>query len=856
MGACHSANDSLPMNKNNIVNKGNLGSYKFECNMKKILPKTGLNLEFIFSQIKVKHCISHNSSKNSIYITEVSLAHTNYKLIVNRGKNPVIEPINIFTINKEFTLKELENLFFTITIYEFVDEIDINIFNQMNSLSEEYKSKSRYKSTFNMDLFSFLLKSKKCDFSMKGTNGLSSNTRICFNCEIKHRNKIKILSKNLNNVNMSKLIFKTRDINLSSSKTFFDDFSLETPLITIKELSKSELFLELYYNENFYMYTTLEDLKYKLLRKIGEIIINGEFDYKELNYNLSLSLNYNEGSNSSNNSYNGYNGQLKQKYEEIKNKVSESKKDVYIIFENLPLITQISCLYFTELGPIYNTSFLHLINSDTEIQNYRKSLNISSDDFYLRLQKIYTNLNSKKFEFNATFEELNDILRRSIDTEKFYFLYPDIESLSKMVIIIMKIGIIIMDYIKIEKEEVKLNILLKSIQNIVKREEIDNAILYKCLNHFQEPENSLKTIINDFFLKLLKLNEYCKIKKLPNLNTYLVEIYSKLYFKKKYIREGIFNTLFQKETVYNINQIDVFIYDIIYDEKLYRYFDQNAFNQIIKQKAYFSNLFSGGLSFFKNILYYLNCLNINDFPLDFIQFVDNNNILNLLGKYIKNKKIENLENDFFELTGFLCGSFGAISVLNKNLIINTNGHNNMAVFKLFDYLKSLLESYYKQADNKLIMDYTILEKAINIIIEINSSITLPKLFWFYYCCSHLIISSHLRIFIINVCNKNFELFAYHWSFSVRQVFFKLLIFAFNHKLKNEEGKYLSKKNIDNLEKRIVNENNIYNQESLKDYDLIIKEYNVWKELIENQKTENPDLPIFFLPPPVNLDRID
>ena len=120
----------------------------------------------------------------------------------------------------------------------------------------------------------------------------------------------------------------------------------------------------------------------------------------------------------------------------------------------------------------------------------------------------------------------------------------------------------------------------------------------------------------------------------------------------------------------------------------------------------------------------------------------------------------------------------------------------------------------------------------------------------------MIISSHLRIFIINVCNKNFELFAYHWSFSVRQVFFKLLIFAFNHKLKNEEGKYLSKKNIDNLEKRIVNENNIYNQESLKDYDLIIKEYNVWKELIENQKTENPDLPIFFLPPPVNLDRID
>ena len=343
---------------------------------------------------------------------------------------------------------------------------------------------------------------------------------------------------------------------------------------------------------------------------------------------------------------------------------------------------------------------------------------------------------------------------------------------------------------------------------------------------------------------------------MPNLNNNLVEIYSKLYFTKKFIRETIFNTLFQKETIYNINQIDVFIYDIINDEKLYRYFDQNVFNQIIKKKAYFSNLFSENLGFFKYILYHLDNLNINEFPLDFTQFIDNNNLLTLLGKYIKNKKMENLENDFFELTSFLCGSFGAISVLNENLIKYTNGYNNLAIFKLFEYLKSLLESYYKKEGCKLIMDYTILEKAINIIIEINSSIALPKLFWFYYCCSHLVMSSHLKTFIINVCNKSFESFAYHWSFSVRQVFFKLLIFSFNDKLKNEEGKFLNMKNIINYENKNVNKNNIYNEESLKDYELINKEYKVWKELIAKEKTENPDLPIFFLPSPINPDKID
>ena len=270
MGACETQNSELAKNRNNIIKNENLNSYKFECNMKNNLPKKSLNLEFIFSQIKIKHCISHSSTKKSIYITEVSLAQKNYELIVNKGENPVIEETIMFEINKEFTLKELGNLFFTITIYEFVDENDINIFNQMNEmevLSEEYKSKSKYKSTFSMDLFSFLFKSKKCDFLMKGINGLSSNTRICFNCEINHRSKIKIISQSLNNLNMNKLVFKSKNINISSSKTLFDDFSIETPLITMKELAKAELFLELYYNENFYMYITLEDLKFKLLKK-------------------------------------------------------------------------------------------------------------------------------------------------------------------------------------------------------------------------------------------------------------------------------------------------------------------------------------------------------------------------------------------------------------------------------------------------------------------------------------------------------------------------------------------------------------------------------------------------------------
>ena len=112
--------------------------------------------------------------------------------------------------------------------------------------------------------------------------------------------------------------------------------------------------------------------------------------------------------------------------------------------------------------------------------------------------------------------------------------------------------------------------------------------------------------------------------------------------------------------------------------------------------------------------------------------------------------IENLENEIFEMADLLSGSYETINKMNYNFISSTNGHNNSAVFKLFDYFKNLLEYYYSKEGDKLIMDYVFFEQATNLLIELNNSISLPKLFWFYYYCSHLITSGHLKHFIINL----------------------------------------------------------------------------------------------------------
>ena len=864
MGACESIIESKNKGSANECEKNH--RYKSDYYVTTLYDNKLVNLQFIFSHIKIKYCISHSKTGNSTFITEISIGQKNFRLMVNQGKNPVIEPKNIFEITNSLKLKDLLNIYLSISIYEFIDEININIFNQMNILPEQYKAKSQYKSYFKKNLFSFLFNSKKCEFSMEGQNQLSSNCRISFICEIRNKEKIKITANCKNNKKISKLIFKEKNENIIAvaTGTFSDEFTLETPPITIKELIQSELYLETNENDIDYEYISLNDLKFSIMKELGQNILkqlppyiiqtlNNPFSDNSNLLNQTNSTTYlsNSIGDATYYSYSGLNGIEKNKFE-------KEKDNIYLIIENLPLVFQISSLYLTEFGNLYNTSVLNIINDDIAINNYRKSSSISWEEFYIKLNKIYSLIKKGSFDYNNVLNELNNILRRSIDEEKFYFLYPNIESLIKMNILIINIGIKLILYTKNITDENMLNLFLKSINYILKREELENGVLLYCLTKGQNSEN-LKIIYNEFFYTILKLNDYCK-KNFPSSTNILIDIYSRLYFKNKYIREAILNT-FNQEIINDKYQSDIFIYDRINDDPLNKYLEQksiNLINQINKSK-YFSNLFSGGIYFFRNIIYHLNEMNINDFPYDFTNFIDNQNMLNLLANYVKHKKIENLDDQYFEICFILSGSFDAINTINNRLIKSTNGYNNIAVYKLFEYYKYLLEYYYTKENCKLIMNYSDFEKAMVILIGIDSSVALNKLFWFYYSCSHLIIGEHLKYFIINICNKNFNRFAFHWSFSVREIFFKLLIFIFNDRLKDKEGSLIKIKKFPDYAKNKVDNKVTYKEESLKDYELINNEYKEWKQIAANPNgTQNSQIeyPPIFLPSPVNPDNID
>ena len=126
---------------------------------------------------------------------------------------------------------------------------------------------------------------------------------------------------------------------------------------------------------------------------------------------------------------------------------------------------------------------------------------------------------------------------------------------------------------------------------------------------------------------------------------------------------------------------------------------------------------------------------------------------------------------------FFSYSYDSITSINNALINSTNIHNQYAIFTLFIYFKSLLEYNQSLTNSKLIFDYTVFEKASELLVQDEDSVSLPRLFWFYYSYYNLVLQGNLKWFIAQIVNKNFDKFAYHWSFTIRQVYYKFLIFC-------------------------------------------------------------------------------
>ena len=196
---------------------------------------------------------------------------------------------------------------------------------------------------------------------------------------------------------------------------------------------------------------------------------------------------------------------------------------------------------------------LNLINNDQELHNYRKSKNISSDNFYEKLNRYYTELSKPNFEFNV----LNDIqvlLMRSINNDRFMFIYPSMDHLNQMVILLMMLGLQIIEIIKNTTEEFRIIMLTKLMNVLMRREELDNGVLCECMNKYKGTTNDPQKYYNTLILELLYLYQLLLSNKLSSSDhdAALIELFSRLYFQKSIFRKIILNTLCRQ----NINFIN------------------------------------------------------------------------------------------------------------------------------------------------------------------------------------------------------------------------------------------------------------------------------------------------------------
>ena len=188
------------------------------------------------------------------------------------------------------------------------------------------------------------------------------------------------------------------------------------------------------------------------------------------------------------------------------------------------------------------------------------------------------------------------------------------------------------------------------------------------------------------------------------------------------------------------------------------------------------------------------------------------------------------------------------------MITSTNAYDSASIYQLLEYLQYIIESYNKDTKNILIMDYNLIEKAVSIIVTIENSLNLPKVLWLYYCNANIMPASNIKWLIKNVINANFVKFTFSWSWKIRSLFIKLVLYIIYDRLKYVNGKYLDLTMI----KELMNKNDIeidspYKEQGIKDFNIIFDEYKQWKNA--SKKNGCTDYPIIFLPLAKN-DNID
>ena len=827
-------NNINQINTNNNINNSTSSNHQHK-----------IHLILTLSNIKINQSFSRDkTTKKSLFIFEMQLGYKVLPLYFHYGEYPIInerfeEKININMYS------ELSSIYLKINVYEIISEFEqekLISFRKDPKQLKTYISYSKHCSYFQMDILSFVFRANKLDFPLLGRKPISSSGRISFQLDIEQLCCFHIIIEdkdNTNNVQKSEFILNSKKFN-SKANNVNNKYSMKTIPLSMNDIACSDFYIQKNdKNLDNYEYYSLNELKAKLLKELGNNIV------KNFAYLLF-----------------GASEDQRQPIN-IKNLFPQSitkKNNKYsITIMNLPVIFQAKNLYFTEQGYKFNTSLLYLISKDENIMKYYKGKGILYEEIHPKFEKSMQALRSHH-KMDRTLFEIQEYLSKSVESNRYMYKYRFEEELNNTIMMFMELGVKLIKIVQKTDDQSKIITIIEIITQLLRREELNNEVLFYYIKKFEPRGTNIKALYNDFFLYLFKLNKIVKEKINENMYESLIDIYISLYFRSSLAREALLNSLSFQVKDYETSTIDNFLYDIKYDDNLNSIYltdtSKDTLNTtMVKTSEYFSNLVDKGYYLLiKKIWNYQYNQKIYGFPFDVMQFNDNQELIATMANYVKEKGILNLNQEFFDSAVYISSSYFALKRINSMMITTTNAYDSAANYQLIEYLQYLIESFYKETNNFLIMDYNLIEKAISIIVHIENSLNLPKIFWLYYCNGHMMPTSNIKWIIKNVINKNFNNFLFSWSWKIRSLFIKLVLYTIFDRLKYVNGKYLNMDLLNKLiEKREIDIDSPYKEHGIKDFNAIYEEYIQWKSAKE--KNEYADYPIIFLPLAKN-DNID
>ena len=688
-------------------------------------------------------------------------------------------------------IDELKNKYIEIFLYE-VDKSKCK--SQINSVDikalEILLNKSVFYSGIKIDLLSVSFGPEQFDLPLmkidpitsrhinigRITFKLKSNELCSFTLIISHLlisspdNKNKELSAVINLEFKDTPSYQSDPISLTIGNQSKNNIELVTDIMSIDDLYKGILNMSIYDKENLICSCSLSEYKDDLMFKLYDSIINSKND-NSIAYN-NIPIIFNE-----------------------KEKASVSFE---LSIETSFAILQMKKKTLTENGVVNCAKHLYVnfsqctssIPRDDTFFSIHHMIEVALNN----LQDITAKTENKLTIANKYIENIRTELSKTFHSDMFIYQYEENCELKQMQRTLLKIGKEIIRLIEIFIDDSDFTVsLFDALRMVTQREELKCELLSDTISNKEIKEDFI-----NYYKSFLSLGTIINGKIGDTKCFHLCDIYCEMFFRYQHTKEIMCKELLIKSP-HPINEIFP-LYHIEYNSIMTSLISSNDIitNSIVS----IPNLSAHGsfyISVIKNIIsYYKNSYSFPFTPTSFDiipQLITS--FITLLSSSQFTSLYEYYINEIISL--LLCESRLLNQIINT-ILINTNAYDSRRVFASIDFIHNVLS----KGDYKVKINYYVLQMAENAIFGMENGQNITKMIWLYYCDAHLMDTSHVSWFIGNIVNNKFFYFAFHWSWKVRMMFYKTVMYIFKHRVR-EVWEKSKGKDIDILDKEDMKE---------------------------------------------------